>query len=356
VTAQETAARPARLPLWRVISLSVGLALLFLLVRHVGLVELGHLMRRVGWTFLLLVVLYGGVHLLRTLSWRLCLGPDGRDLVLTHALQLWIAGEAVAHLSFAWSGEAFRAAATREKIPLQRGLTALVVSRAFYSYASLLITAASAAVCLFLPLPAELRAPLAATALVLVGASFLPLLVRSRVSRFLAQEAETENGRETGAYGRVRRFARSVRRDLRTILAQERGQFMWLVGLNLLAALAGVVEVYLILWTLGGNLNLATALVIEGAGKVLALGAFFVPGSLGVREGGTVLVLRLFEMSSALGVTLVLVRRARALVWVGVGSLLLLLHGLRSRLQREVRPASESEQEIAENLTSPPKV
>lgn len=341
----------SRIRVWRLVFFLLGLGLFFLLVRHVGLATLFQLIRSVGSTFLLLVVLYGGVHLLRTLSWRLCLGPECRHLALGPSLRLWIEGEAVAHMSFSWSGEAFRAAATRAHIPLPKGLSALVVSRGFYTYAGLLVMTASGLLCVFLlPLPASLLAPISMATLLLLAASLFPLLARTHARRFLLAGVASQP-----ASSRVGSFLRSLREDMARVVSQEPGQFSRLMGLNLLAALAGVVEVYLILLALGGKVNLAVALVIEGVGKALALGAFLVPGNVGIREAGTVLVLRLFSLGAPLAVTLVLVRRARALVWVGVGCLLLLADGFGLGRQTAPGPQPDSNQEVAEGLSSSPK-
>jgi uncharacterized protein (TIRG00374 family) len=313
----------------------LGLTLLALLVRHAGLGELLQLVLRVGWMFLLLVVLYGGVHLLRTLSWRICLGPEGKELALGPALLLWVAGEAVAHMTFGWTGEAFRAAAARERIPWQRGLAALVVSRAFYSYAVLLVMAVSGVLCVLLvPLPSAWRGSAVIATLVLVGVSFLPIVARQTLKRFLSARAgEPQADGKRPLRGRLRGFVRTMGENLARILAYGRWSFARLLGLNLLAALAGVLEVFLVLGALGAGVDLAAALVIEGFGKALGLGAFLVPGNVGVREAGTVLILRLFEISTGLAIALVLVRRARALVWVLIGGLLLLLGGFRPVLQ-----------------------
>jgi len=309
----------------------LGLTLLVLLVRDTGLGELLQLVLRVRWTFFLLVILYGCVHLARTLSWRICLGPEGKELAFGPALLLWVAGEAVAHMTFGWTGEAFRAAAARERIPWQRGLAALVVSRAFYSYAGLLVMAVSGVLCvLVVPLPSAWQGLVVAATLILVAVSVLPIVARQTLKRFLSAPAdELQAGAHRSLPGRLRGFVRAMGENLVRILAYGRWSFARLLGLNLLAALIGVLEVYLVLEALGAGVDLAAALVIEGFGKALGLGAFLVPGNVGVREAGTVLILRLFEMGTGLAVALVLVRRARALVWVVIGGLLLLLGGFR---------------------------
>ena len=48
-------------------------------------------------------------------------------------------------------------------------------------------------------------------------------------------------------------------------------------------------------------------------------GTFFIPGSLGAQDSGNVLVQRAFGYSDVTGVTFVLLRRFRELVWIGIG-------------------------------------
>ncbi|MFQ5663667.1 MAG: lysylphosphatidylglycerol synthase domain-containing protein [Terriglobia bacterium] len=332
--APNTTRRPSRLrhhwsPL-RLAFLVLGVGLLLLLLYQVGLTTLLAHARRLGWTFLAVVGLFGGVHFLRAVSWRICLQQEGERLPLRAALSLWLAGEGVAYLSFGWSGEAFRAAAIRETIPVERGLSALLVSRMVYIYASLMLIAVSFLLGLFfLPLAGLSRAVLAALTGILVGVSLLPLAGGGGVSRVLQPlSALLARHSRSSILGSLHRFLQALENDLAAVFSRKKGTFAPLVGLNLLATLAGVLEVYLILRALDVAVSLPTALLIEGINKGLALFAFFVPGNVGVREGGNVLAFQLLEMSAALAVTLVLVRRARALVWVGIGSLLVLRHGL----------------------------
>ncbi|MGH9863693.1 MAG: lysylphosphatidylglycerol synthase transmembrane domain-containing protein [Candidatus Acidiferrales bacterium] len=336
------AGRRTPFDLWRVVFLLLGLGLLFILVRQAGLGSLLQLARQVGWTFPLIVGLYGGVHLLRTVSWRLCLREEGKRLPLGAALNLWIAGEAVAHLSFAWAGEPFRAAATSPAVPAERGLSALIVSRMLYSYASLLLMALSAILCLFLlRLSEALQLVFVSAAVILVALCALPFLGLGRPAPRRTPElpsAPPAGGLRSSVLARVRNFLRTFRTDLAAVFGHDRRTFLLLLSANFLAALAGVAEVYLVLRSLGTEPSLATALIIEGANKVLAVFAFFIPANLGVREGGTALVLRLFNLSSAVAITLVLVRRARALVWVGIGGLLLLRHGMKPVLGDQPPP------------------
>lgn len=328
--------------LLRLAFLLLGFVLLFLLIRHVGAASLLSHARRLRWVFLVVVALYGVVHVLRTLSWRLCLGDDRRKLPVHRALAFWVAGEAVAHLSFGWTGEGVRAAAISETIAPERGLSALVVSRIFYSYASLWLLTVSLASCLFI-LPwgraGQLFALVPLT--ILFAVSLLPRWgfagVRYLIHlfhKFLAVR------RPRPFTALVQKIVHALDDSLATALAQPKRQFAILVALNLLATLAGVLEVYLILSAMGAPVNFWSAFLIEGITKALAVFAFFVPGNVGVREAGTMFVLQLFGINADLAVSLVLARRARALVWVGIGITLILLHGLTPLWRRTVGAGS----------------
>lgn len=314
----------------RLLSLFLGLALLVLLLRQVGLGTLVAHARQLGWTFLATVALFGGVHLLRTISWRLCLQEDRRQLPFRRALSLWLAGEAVAHLSFGWSGDAFRAAASSQTIPVERGLSALLASRIVYFYSTIVLMTASFMLGFFLlPPHAVIRPLLAAASVPLLAISVLPLTGRPTVTRLLNRFSSFLARHSHSAFlRRLQIFVTALEHDLAAAFLHSKRNFARLAGLNFLATFAGVLEVYLILRGLRVEVSLATAFLLEGIGKTLGLFAFVVPGNVGVREGGMALIFQFFEMSAALALTLVLARRARALVWVGIGNLVMILQGV----------------------------
>lgn len=330
--------------LWRLLFFLVGLALLTYLLQQVGLRALLEQARRVGWTFLAIVAVFGGVHLLRTLSWRVCLREDGHKLPVGSAFGLWLAGESMSYLSVGWSGEAFRAVAAGAAVPVARNLSALFISRVFYMYASLLLTGTSFLLCPFLvPLGEAARSTTAVAAVLLLAITLLPLAGRASLER-VARPLGTLLARHPRSplSGRLQGLLHTFEEDLAALFSQGPRMALLLMGLNLLATLAGVVEVYLVLRALGASVSLPTALLIEGMSKVLSVFTYFIPGSLGVREGGVVLIFQLLQMSAAAAVTMVLVRRARALVWVGLGSLLVTLHGVSPLVRARPAPGSNA--------------
>ncbi len=122
------------------------------------------------------------------------------------------------------------------------------------------------------------------------------------------------------------RFLESRREELleldRTIAgfyAQNRAGFLLSTGLFFLGWLAEALEVFVILYCLGGPAAVLTSLAIGGLSVFIKGGAFFIPGSLGAQDAGNLLLVTTFGYSEVTGITFALLRRFRELVWIGLG-------------------------------------
>src|SRR5690606_30659607 len=94
---------------------------------------------------------------------------------------------------------------------------------------------------------------------------------------------------------------------------------------------AGVAEVYLTVALISDTVapTLVTAFLLESMNRFINVAFKFVPLRLGVDEAGTGLLTQVLGFGSAVGVTVALVRKARVLVWTGVGVAFLTTRGLR---------------------------
>jgi len=90
-------------------------------------------------------------------------------------------------------------------------------------------------------------------------------------------------------------------------------------GFHFLGWLAGVGEVFIILRLLRIPVSLATAWSVEALWLLLKSCAFLIPASLGASEGFLLLVCAGLGVNAVSALALGLVRRARELVWVGLG-------------------------------------
>ena len=101
-------------------------------------------------------------------------------------------------------------------------------------------------------------------------------------------------------------------------------------GLFFLGWMAEALEVYVIIYYLGGPAMALSAISIGALSVFIKGGTFFIPGSLGAQDGGNMLLLRAFGYSDVTGITFALLRRFRELVWIGLGLFCLTLVGGRS--------------------------
>lgn len=87
--------------------------------------------------------------------------------------------------------------------------------------------------------------------------------------------------------------------------------------------LVGALEAYVIVRYLGEPIDIVTALSIDALTTLIKGGTFFVPGSIGAQEAGTLMLLRAYGYSDVTGMTFALLRRVRELIWIGIGALCL---------------------------------
>jgi putative ABC transport system permease protein len=108
-----------------------------------------------------------------------------------------------------------------------------------------------------------------------------------------------------------------------------------MIACNLLAHAASVLEVYLALKMLGFHPQVAQAYIIESLTKVINFVFAFVPGTIGVYEGGTEVILQNgLGFTPAAGLALALVRKAAIVVWTSVGLLVLTWRALPKAWRR----------------------
>ncbi|HWL82435.1 MAG TPA: lysylphosphatidylglycerol synthase domain-containing protein [Roseomonas sp.] len=141
----------------------------------------------------------------------------------------------------------------------------------------------------------------AAVTVVFIGAQRWGLfrLVERLLPGLAARVGWHSMGELTGLHDAVVRLYRQPRR-------------LWKSGAWHLASwLLGVLETWAALRILGIEAGLGEALVIESLGQAVRSAGFFIPGALGVQEGGYVLICTLFGIPPERAIALVLVRRLR---------------------------------------------
>ena len=123
---------------------------------------------------------------------------------------------------------------------------------------------------------------------------------------------------------------RSLDRTILAFYTHDRRGFYLSSGIFFFGWLAEALEVYAILYYLGGPADPLSAIAIGALSVFIKGGTFFIPGSLGAQDGGNLLLLLAFGYSELTGIAFALLRRVRELVWIGIGLLCLAVMGGRN--------------------------
>ncbi len=319
----------------------VGLALFLYALRSAGVGTILDGARALGTGFLLLILLSGLRHALRTAAWQASIAPGAARPGLITLFGLRLAGEALNCTTPAGPllGETAKAWAASRWMSGSSSASSVLIENLIYGLAAGLFMLSGAIVVVAAISPgihlgiwivvAGLTASLVIACAVfhLAGGLIAPILDRlpagSRVKRFLEPYESQLKAVEAEVY----RFFRA-----------RRAAFLGILALEISTNFTGVAEAYLILKVTTLHASLLTAYLAEVANRLVQFLFAFVPFGLGVEEGAAAGTLKSLGYSLSQGVSLAVLRRARSVFWSGLG-LLLAAHymGARRPLKEEVQ-------------------
>jgi len=314
-----------------VVSAAAGLALFIWFVRRMGPAEIWADLRAVGWGFVAIVAITGARFSLRAAAWTQCIEPPYR-LSFAAAFPAVLAGDAVGNLTPLgfFASEPAKAAFVREWVPLGPSLTALAIENIFYSLSVFaMIAASTVALLVTFDLPDVFRRA-AWIGVALIGALFIlvawllwrqPVLIGRLLAKILP--------RTSRLYAQIDRLHHLEER-IYTFVVRRRDVLAPIVAAEIGFHVLGVLEIYLTWWLMqGAPPPLLTAFILEGANRLITVVFKFVPLQLGIGELGTAGFTDLLGYGLTPGTSLSIVRKARIVFWVVVGTLVLVRRGIR---------------------------
>jgi uncharacterized protein (TIRG00374 family) len=321
--------------LGRALFLFLGLGLLVVLATQIDLAQVKTYLHEMGWAFPLIFLPYVAVYCCDTLGWRLAFGPS-LSIPFSTLFLTRVAGEAVNNITpFAYlGGEPVKAhLLTHFQVPIIRGMAASIIAKLLISISQFFFVVLGGVLALsHLVTRPDVLWPLVVLILA-VGVLLAGLSYGLRVGLFTLIFRALDQWRLTPSF--LERWRVQLGQLDDTIVGFARRYPSHLIlswGLHFMGWALGTLEVLAIFYAVGIPISVAEALAIEALASVVKALAFFIPGSLGVQDGGNVLLLALFGYPSGLGLTFSLVRRMRELLWISMGLLVLLRHyGWRSR-------------------------
>jgi phosphoribosylcarboxyaminoimidazole (NCAIR) mutase len=309
------------------VSLVIGIALFLYLLKQTGTAEIIARVRALGAGFLLILVISAIRQLARAYAWLRCLRDEQRRVGLWAILRARLAGDALADLTAAGPvlGEPIKIAQLRGQLSLPELVSSLAIENLAYAIsACLLVLAGTVTLLTMFAVGDSLRvASLVALLFVSLLLLSVPVILKQRwrlVSSFI-QALFRFFQREFARLPRVRELETNVF----DFYSQRRADFLVVALCELTFHLAGVLEIYATLHLIGSPASLLIAFLLEAINRVINIVFAFVPAMIGVDEAGTALLTNTLGLGTTAGVTLALVRKARMLVWIGLGLVFLRL-------------------------------
>lgn len=317
----------------------LGLLLFGYFVRRAGVTVILEGIRRLGIGFLLILAISAIRHTVRSLSWIKCFEAPYR-LRFRDAFAARLMGDALGNivpLASVAVAEPSKAAFVRDRVPLLAGLSAIALENIFYGLSVVIfIFSGTTALLLSFPLPKPLRYASIGALVAIAVITPLGFLVMRRQWRFLSGTLSFLHRRVSSRHWLERAIPRAETLEDRIygFYGRNRGRLLGIFALEACFHLAGVAEVYATLWFISPVMTptLLTAFILESVNRIINVAFKFIPLRTGVDEAGTGMLSGVLGFTTAIGVTLAIVRKGRDIFWAAVGFALMVRKGLSLRI------------------------
>ena len=326
----------------KIVFLILGLALIAWSVHRIGPGPILSALERLTWWQLALVCMpYAVIMAIDTLGWRYAFTGEAAPFHRLFGARL--AGEALNLVTAFGSvgGEAVKAWLIRRDVDYTDSVPSVVIAK----------TTITIAQALFLVIGVVLAWTSLATDSRVIGIMTWLLVVEIlAVAGFVGVQVVGIVGRAGRAlewFGVVQRDGSTQRLDaaLRDYYRRDWRRLSLSTFFHLAGWLLGAVEAYLILYFLQIPAGLVLAIVVEALGAGVRFAAFMVPASLGAFESANAAAFEAMGLGAGAGLAFSFVRRARQLVWIVIGLLVLVAMGWmakRAELQATVSTGTSS--------------
>jgi glycosyltransferase 2 family protein len=325
--------------------LVVGLLTLILIVWHIGPGQIYDAAAQLGPVALLVLLIPSAImYVIEAYGWKVTLGPSAKAIPFWRVLAIRTAGEVVnmttptAYVG----GEPLKAYLLKKHhVPMVEGLASVIIAKTTMTIAEVLFILLGIALGVWLLGGNDSSGHTVAAALVSAG------LLAFGTAAFVFVQRQ---GLFTWLLGFLRKIGlkiayleareeklRSLDRTILEFYRHNRPAFYTSTGLFFLGWMAEALEVYVIVYFLGGPAMALSAISIGALSVFIKGGTFFIPGSLGAQDGGNLLLLKAFGYSDVTGIAFALLRRFRELIWIGIGLLCLAMLGGRAAIIQESR-------------------
>jgi putative membrane protein len=315
----------------------LGLAIAATLIGFYGFAEIGAALRGVGWGVLAVIAFHSAQLLFSSLAWQRLVLPPTVPALLSFIGLRWIREAVNNLLPVAQIGGEFVAVRLMRlaSVPLSTGGASVAVDLTMEMVSQIIFTLFGLA----LLLPVLHNAGIAQWAMAGVGVAVAIVVAFVSVQRsglFRLLERRLISLAEKTGWSSLRDVA-GLHQAIQA-LYKNPARISLACGYHLISWFLGGFEVMLALHLVGVSVDLRDGLIIESLGQALRAVGFAIPASLGVQEGGYVLICGVLGISPQAAIELSLLKRIREvalgvpalMVWQSIEGRHLVVH-IRSR-------------------------
>ena len=304
----------------------LGLGLLGYLVFRTGPGVVWKQLEAVGWGLALIIILGGFSQFIKTCAWRQAFTCDISGLYWSRSFVAQLVSDALGQFGVAGKvlGEGMRISLLGSTVPISSGLSAGAIDGGLHTFSAVVVTVLGIVATLMLA-PVSVRWRVYA---VLLIAGLTSVVILAAVALAHRWPLMGNAIRAIGRFPRLHTWVsskepiiNSAEHNLLFFHSEAPAAFWATLMFNLLWHMLAVLEVYIILRFMGTGFTIGGAFIVEGLTKVINLVGALNPGNFGTYEGGSMLIAKMFGVTSTTGLTLALCRRTRTVFWAGVGAL-----------------------------------
>ncbi len=317
----------------RLIGVSVGFALVAVLIYECGPAAILSDLKLIGPGLLAIIAIEFVVDLFNTLGWFFSLPSRHRRGQFGRLFLVRLAGTALNQTIPAASmgGEPTKVLLLRSHVPTQTAISSVVVSRFAFSLAkAIFILTGVAITASLINLTFGITVALAVGFLLTLSGILLFLLLQLRGLSTASTRIITRLGIPRRWISRISQISPDVDREIGEFYRARRGDLVAAVLSHQAAFLCGVCQVLLLLGWMGLSRDWRVGLAIESLSMLLGFATFLVPDSLGIKEGGFALIFSALALPVSAGLAVAIAFRITSLVGTLVG--LMVMSGLLTRL------------------------
>jgi hypothetical protein len=324
----------------------LGLALFAYFVRKAGVSEILVGIKRLGFGFLLILLISSARQIARSLAWMRCFEAP-YSLRFRDAITARLMGDALGNivpLASVAIAEPSKAAFVTDRVPLMASLSALALENIFYSLSVvLMIFSGTLALLLSFQLPKPLRYASIGAMIVTIVLAPLGYFVIRRQWKFLSRPMSALAKRGIARAWLTDKGiprAQTLEDRIYGFYSRNSDRLLLIFLFEVFFHLAGVAEIYVTLYFISTIApSLLTAFILESVNRVINVAFKFVPLRTGIDEAGTGMLSKVLGFTTAIGVTLAIVRKARDIFWTAIGVGLMVRRGLSLKnLERSADP------------------